>query len=192
MDVTLEGKMDGIELAGEINKKMDVPIIYLTAHHDRETIDRIKSTQPSAYLVKPLQEYNLQTSIELALYNHSHQNLQSRNSDGFDNDYISGDHFFIKVKSQLKKVRVNEIQFFEASDNYSYLHLQEQKYLISTTLKGLEEKLEEFGFLRVHRSYVINIKAIDSIEEDVVVISGHHIPVGKTHRENFMKRIKLL
>ena len=92
MDVTLEGEADGIELAEKINKSLDVPIIFLTAHHDKATIDRIKQTQPSAYLVKPLQEHNLKASIELALYNHSHQKLDDRPESG--EDYVAGNYIF--------------------------------------------------------------------------------------------------
>ncbi len=193
MDVTLEGSKDGITLAEEINKEYDIPIIFLTAHHDRTTLDRIKSTKPSAYLVKPLQEYNLQTSVELALYNHSHKSLKTKEADSDDSaDFVSGKHFFIKVKNQLKKVLLEEISALEAYDNYSFLHTQDQKHLISSTLKSLEVKLDEYEFIRVHRSYIVNLKAVKGIEEDMVLINEMNIPIGKTYKENFMKRINLL
>lgn len=179
-------------MANEINKTKNIPVIFLTAHHDRATIDRIKATQPSAYLVKPLQEFNLQTSIELALYNHLHQKLQNNEGDSMDSDFISGNHFFIKVKNQLKKVLLSEILFFEASDNYSFLHTANQKYIISSTLKTLESKLKDFDFVRIHRSSLINLLALEGIEEDVAIIAGNHLPVGKTYKVDLMKRIKLL
>jgi len=192
MDVTLEGDVDGIELAQEINKKHALPIIFLTAHHDRKTIDRIKAAQPSAYLVKPLQEYNLQTSIELALYNFSHQKLVNKGQDNSDADFVSGKHFFIKVKNQLKKVLLDEILFVEAYDNYSFVHTSDQKYLIGSTLKAVEQKLAEHQFIRTHRSTIVNLKVIDGIEEDVILIREHKLPIGKTYRDDFMKRINLL
>jgi len=192
IDVTLEGEMDGIQLAEEINKKHDLPIIFITAHHDRATIDRIKSTHPSAYLVKPIDEHNLQTSIELALFNHSHQKLETKKTADEGDDFISGKHFFIKVKNQLRKVLLNDILAIEAYDNYSYVHTQENKHLIGSTLKALEQKLPNRSFIRVHRSYIINMKAIEGIQEDVIIIKDLHIPVGKTYREEFMKRINLL
>jgi len=192
MDVTLEGDVDGIELAKQINKKHALPIIFLTAHHDRKTIDRIKAAQPSAYLVKPLQEYNLQTSIELALYNYSHQKLVNKSQDTSDTDFVSGNHFFIKVKNQLKKVLLDQILFVEAYDNYSFVHTAEQKYLIGSTLKAVEQKLAEHQFVRTHRSTIVNLKVIDGIEEDVILIREHKLPIGKTYRDDFMKRINLL
>ena len=192
IDVTLEGEKDGIELAEEINKKYDLPIIFLTAHHDRVTIDRIKATRPSAYLVKPINEHNLQTSIELALYNHSHQRLQNRPAAEVSDDFVSGKHFFIKVKNQLRKVLLEEIAILEAYDNYSYVHTGNQKHLIGSTLKVLEQKLPGDMFIRVHRSFMVNLKAVEGIEEDVILIKDQHIPIGKTYREEFMKRINLL
>jgi len=192
MDVTLDGKTDGIELAQQISKKHALPIIFLTAHHDRKTIDRIKAAQPSAYLVKPLQEYNLQTSIELALYNFSHQKFVNKDQDSSDADFVSGNHFFIKVKNQLKKVLLDQILFIEAYDNYSFVHTADQKYLIGSTLKAVEQKLAEHQFVRTHRSTIVNLKVIEGIEEDVILIREHKLPIGKTYREDFMKRINLL
>lgn len=193
IDVTLEGDQDGIWLAGEINKKHNIPIIFLTAHHDRKTLDRIKETQPSAYLVKPLQEHNLQTSIELALYNHSHQKLSSKQSDSEGEDFVSGDHFFIKVKNQLRKILLDEIMVLEAYDNYSFVHTSDkQKHIIGSTLKSLEERLGDRQFTRIHRSFIINMKGVEKIEDDIVFIQDFKIPIGKTYREEFMKRIQLL
>lgn len=192
IDVTLEGDKDGIWLAGEINKKYSIPIIFLTAHHDRKTIDRIKETQPSAYLVKPIQEHNLQTSIELALYNHSHQKMASK-AEAPSDDFVSGDHFFIKVKNQLRKILLDEIMALEAYDNYSFVHTSDkQKHIIGSTLKALEEKLADRQFIRIHRSYMINLQGIEKIEDDIVFIQDFKIPIGKTYREEFMKRIQLL
>ncbi len=192
IDVTLEGEMDGIQLATEINKLYDLPLLFLTAHHDRKTIDRIKATQPSAYLVKPLQEFNLQTSIELSLYNHSHKKLANTPNDSSSDDYVSGEHFFIKVKNQLKKILLEDILVLEAYDNYSFLHTTEHKHLIGSTLKSLDRRLAEYDFIRIHRSYIINLKAIEGIEEDLVLINNLHLPIGKTFKEDFMKKINLL
>jgi DNA-binding LytR/AlgR family response regulator len=192
IDVTLEGDKDGVELAEEINEKYQVPIIFLTAHHDRATIDRIKKVQPDAYLVKPIEEHNIQTSIELALYNFSHHKVRSKNTEAFEDDYVAGNHFFIKVKSQLKKLLLEDVLYIEAYDNYSFIHTANQKYIVGSNLKVLENKLSEYQFIRIHRSYLINMKAIDSIDVDFVYINQHRLPLGKTYRDEFMEKINLL
>lgn len=70
MDVRLKGQMDGIEAAEEIHKHLDIPIIYLTAYADENTLERAKITDPFGYLLKPFKERELQTNIEIALTKH--------------------------------------------------------------------------------------------------------------------------
>jgi DNA-binding NarL/FixJ family response regulator len=70
MDIRLEGSMDGIEAAEAICRSHDVPVIYLTAHSNAATVDRAKLTGPSGYILKPFEERELATQIELALYKH--------------------------------------------------------------------------------------------------------------------------
>jgi class 3 adenylate cyclase/CheY-like chemotaxis protein len=70
MDIRLSGNMSGIEVAGEIKRIMDIPIIYLTAYADRETIQKAKLTEPFAYIEKPFEEKSLRTSIEIAVHKH--------------------------------------------------------------------------------------------------------------------------
>jgi len=70
MDISLAGPMDGIQAAEAIRNRQDIPVIYLTAHSDRATLDRAKVTEPFGYILKPFEERDLATQIELALYKH--------------------------------------------------------------------------------------------------------------------------
>ena len=70
MDIRLKGSMDGIEAAEAIGRKVDIPIIYLTAHSDAATLARAKVTGPFGYVLKPFEERELATAIEMALYRH--------------------------------------------------------------------------------------------------------------------------
>ena len=82
MDVRLEGRMDGIEAAREIRTRIDVPVIFLTAFGDEETLSRAKETGPFGYILKPFQERELRATIEVALTKHtSHHNLQQSRDD---------------------------------------------------------------------------------------------------------------
>ena len=71
MDIMLGGKMDGIETAVQIKKQLDIPIIYLTAYADEKTLSRAKITKPFGYILKPFEERELHSSIEIAIYNHN-------------------------------------------------------------------------------------------------------------------------
>jgi DNA-binding NarL/FixJ family response regulator len=70
LDVTLEGKMDGIDVAHHINEHYKIPFIFLTSHADKFTVERVKATKPGAYLVKPFDENDLFTSLEMAVSNY--------------------------------------------------------------------------------------------------------------------------
>lgn len=70
MDIVLKGSMDGIEAAEQIHSRFDIPVVYLTAYTDSETVQRAKITEPFAYVTKPFEERELCTNIEMALYKH--------------------------------------------------------------------------------------------------------------------------
>ncbi len=72
MDIVLKGKMDGVETALQIQRKQDVPVIYLTAYADTHTLERAKVTSPAGYMLKPYQANELRTTIELALHRAQH------------------------------------------------------------------------------------------------------------------------
>ncbi len=75
MDIVLEGKMDGIEAAGEILSKLNIPVVYLTAYSDTKTLKRAKVTEPFGFIIKPFETQDLFTSIEMALYRHTLRNM---------------------------------------------------------------------------------------------------------------------
>jgi len=71
MDIMLEGELDGIEAASRIRQQQAIPIIYLTAYADEDILDRAKITEPFGYILKPFEDRELQTCIEMALYKHA-------------------------------------------------------------------------------------------------------------------------
>src|SRR6185436_1165545 len=70
MDIQLKGRMDGVEAADQIRQRFGIPVIYLTANADHPTVARAKVTEPFGYVIKPFEERDLHTSIEVALYKH--------------------------------------------------------------------------------------------------------------------------
>ena len=71
MDIRIKGEMDGIDTAATIRKKFGTPVVYLTAHTDEDTIERAKHTEPYGYIIKPFEEREIRTTIEMALYKFS-------------------------------------------------------------------------------------------------------------------------
>lgn len=194
-DVHLGGEIDGIELATMVKAKFDIPFIYLTAFNDGETFERIKATGPSAYLIKPVDDNNLETSIAVALYNHANKKSAfegEKETSEKMNEFVADEYIFIKVKHELRKIRLQDILFAEAYDNYAFIYTDKGKHIVSSSLKVVESRLPSDQFIRTHRSYVINLSKIDRIEENTLHIGKHPIPIGKTYREQLMSRIQQL
>lgn len=78
MDINLNGELDGIETARLIRERHQLPVVYLSAYSDSETLDRAKITQPFGYLLKPLEERELVTTIEMAVYKHRMEQERER------------------------------------------------------------------------------------------------------------------
>ena len=70
MDIRLDGPADGIDAATQIRERFHLPVVFLTAHADRSTLERAKMAEPYGYLVKPVASASLQTTIEIAIYKH--------------------------------------------------------------------------------------------------------------------------
>lgn len=75
MDIVLEGKINGIEAAQTISLRFNIPIVYLTAYADKKTIDRAKKTEPFGYIIKPFEDRELESVIEIAIYKHRIGNM---------------------------------------------------------------------------------------------------------------------
>lgn len=185
VDIIIKGDMDGIEMVSHLKKRMDIPFIFLTSLSDDKTLERVKSTNPSGFIVKPFNENTLTSNIELAY--HKHMTLKSNVTVNSESD-----SFFIKNKGELIKIEQKDILFFEAYDNYCKLYASGRKHLISHSLKHVEEKLPSSKFLKVHRSYIINSSKIDSIQDGYVFIESHKVPVSKSNWDSLMQTLNLL
>jgi DNA-binding LytR/AlgR family response regulator len=203
LDITLDGKLDGIETAALLAKATRLPFIFMTAFSDKETIDRAKQTNPHAYLVKPFDARTLQSSIELAIHNAGTRQLQPENgavsaapvqiADAVEADnFLLHDALFVKVRNRLEKVMLGDIVWAEAQDIYCNIKTRTHLHLVSQSLKNLEQRLPANQFMRVHRSYIVQLTAIEAIEDNNILIGGKHIPIGNTHRDALLKRLQIL
>lgn len=183
LDINIEGDTDGIELAKLINGYYKVPFIFLTSYYDKNTIARAKETSPKAYLIKPFNVEELVANVEMALFKSA---PTSNNSDP------SPDKFFVRQDHQLLSLDQSDIYYAEAYDNYTYIHTATEKYLISHTLKSVEQKLSSANFVRVHRSYLINFHKITCVGEGFVYLDDYQITVGQSYKSDLFDRFKIL
>jgi DNA-binding LytR/AlgR family response regulator len=102
------------------------------------------------------------------------------------------DHIFIKSDGKLVRLNYSDILYIESMGDYVKFVTGEKKYITHNTIKNLEEKVSKQHFMKVHRSYIININKIDDIRENDLFIKGNEIPISKPHRSDVMKRLNII
>ena len=106
---------------------------------------------------------------------------------GADTDFL-----FIKADDKLVKLKKDDILYIESMRDYVKFVTPGKSYITYSTLKNMEEKLAGQVFIKVHRSYIININKIDDIRGNTIYVQGNTIPVGKGHREELASRLNIL
>ncbi|MGZ8515870.1 MAG: LytR/AlgR family response regulator transcription factor [Chitinophagaceae bacterium] len=195
LDINLKGKIDGIEMAALMQQHNNyIPIIYLTANSDEATFNRAKPTRPYAFISKPFKQLDLQRAIELTISRMAaNDNMAPIDiKSGDEQPFILSDRIFVRHREKMIKIMVADILYMEADRNYSRIFTQHKEYLLSVTLKTIEEKLSMQLFMRIHRSYIINISHIDEVAEGHLIIAQKPIPVGAGMKEQLMQRIRTL
>jgi DNA-binding LytR/AlgR family response regulator len=173
LDIQLEGKRDGIDLALSLDDE-NIPYLYLTSQTDPQTISRVKKTKPLGYIVKPFTENGLRSNIELAWHNLSLTNKQ---------------YILIKAAGYMHKIDQESIKYLKAFDNYCYIFTTEKKILVPHTLKKTGAQLNMDNFIKTHRSYIVNKAHIIGIKQSKVVLKEELIPLSNSNRAHVLKQL---
>lgn len=186
LDIQLSGKKDGIDVAQKVNELYQIPFIFLTANSDADTIDRAKKVKPHAYIVKPFTKEELFAAIEIAFSNFTRSGFEAKHEHAAS--YQPKDFLFVKDGYVFRKIFFNELLFLESEANYITLHLKsEKKVMVRSTLNDFIEQLDQKIFIRIHRSYSVNINMIDDVFPTELSVQGSKIPIGKSYKEELFK-----
>lgn len=197
MDIMLKGEINGIETAHKVKKELQIPVIYLTAYADESTLEKAKVTEPYGYIIKPFKEVDLHTSIEMALYKFSKEKEVLKARDLFYSiieNKDSKDFIFVKSKSRLVKIKTTDIYFVEALKDYVVINTMDSRYTIHSTMKDIINKLDTENFIRVHRSFIVRLDKIASIEYPNLHLENDKkiIPIGGSFKEELIKKLNLI
>ena len=194
LDINLKGELDGIETARRVQQFADIPIIYLTANSDEATFNRAKPTRPSAFIAKPFKQLDLQRAIELTISRMAENatGLNPENDTAEEQPFLLSDRIFVRYKEKMIKIMLADILYMEADRNYSHIFTSSREYVLSIPLKTIEEKMSMQWFMRIHRSYLINITHVDEVAENHVIIAKKNVPIGTGMREQLMNRMQTL
>jgi DNA-binding LytR/AlgR family response regulator len=175
LDIQLSGKKDGIDVAEKLNELYHIPFIFLTANSDGETIDRAKKVKPHA-------------AIEIAFSNFT----GSRPIAKAETPAIhpAKEFMFVRDGYVFRKIFFNDLLYLESDANYITLHLKSQKkVMVRSTLNDLIEQLDTRRFIRIHRSFSVNVDLIDDVFPAEVSVSGVKIPIGKSYKGELFKAL---
>lgn len=195
LDINLKGTIDGVETAHAIHSLWDIPVIYVTANTDEATFERAKKTRPEAFIHKPIRNIDLQRAIELTVSRLASQQPKSISLEPelIDNEpFILSDRIFVRHKDKMIKIVVQDILYVEADRNYCHIYTKAKEYMLSTSLKQIEDKLPAQHFLRIHRSFLVNLLHIDEVAENHLIIGQKAIPLSQHLRTDLLKRIQTI
>ena len=190
IDIILASDKTGIDLGKHIRENYDIPFIFVTSNSDRATVENAKTVKPNGYLVKPFEQQDLYTSIEIALSNfiHAEKGSGSSNHSMMEEEVavsnsVLKDSIFVKKQHLYYRIQFGDIQFIKADNVYLEVNTVDKKFLVRSPLKDYLEKLPKHKFYRAHKSYIVNVDHIDAINSKDIMINNNLIPISKEFKE---------
>lgn len=171
---------DQDELLKKVVTKTDTPILYILDKGKEHLFEQIDFPNIYTILVRPFSSLTFRSTIEVyfkkLLQKKRQESIQVKNG---------------KAKLNLK---LNEIDWIEAEGNYCYLHVKDNQYTLRMTMKNMLELLPEDEFIRVHRSYIIQLAKVENVNMKAKNLLINHtlIPIGKTGKSILLKRLNIL
>lgn len=189
MDINLKGNLDGIETVCLIQQTRDIPIVYITANNDEATFSKARITQPRAFISKPFNKLNLQRTIALVVEQLKKTADYPKTSTSLE---VMDDRIFVRHCGKMVKILLDHLLYVEAERNYCNIVTEKGNYLVVSTLKAIENKLRNGSFIRVHRSFLVNISKLDSVAESHLEIKRKTITVSRSHKEFLLGRLQTI
>ena len=187
LDVKIKGDQDGIELGGIIQEQYKLPFVYITSYSDKETVNRAKHTRPLGFIVKPFTKDDVYAAIEVALFNKNRIAISTGNTANLLNPTTyNNDSIYVKKKGLLEKVKYDDLMWIEADGNHITMNVTDGRtYTVRKSLKEITDKLPKDRFLRVHKSFVVQVDVVTAIDTNHVHLGEKKIPIGRSYYNAF-------
>jgi len=174
-------QMTGMQFIELLNEKL--PQVILTSSHEQFAIDAFKYNV-TGYLLKPLDYNEFCKAVLKAQNNHKKEGTLVQKNDNI---------LFVKYGNSIEKLNKSDLIMIECLGDYANLITKEKKtYTVHATMKSLEKKFSEADFMRVHRSYIVRIDAIEKIEDDAIIFGRKTVPIGKTYKQQVYQKLNML
>lgn len=188
--VFLDIHMPGFSGFDFIKTIKNPPKIVLITSDKKFALDAFEYSSVVDYLVKPLALNRFNKAVE-KLQGFTLSSKEATKKDLKD-DLLNNGELYVNVEKRLVKLKYSKILLIEAKGDYIKIKTEDNRYVVHSTLKKIIEKLPITLFLKIHRSYVINLTKIIDIEDNSVLIHEDIIPVSRSNKAELMKRLNLL
>ncbi|MCF0180402.1 MAG: response regulator transcription factor [Bacteroidales bacterium] len=181
LDIEMPG-CNGVDFAKRVTKEESGLSIIFTTAYPQYAVDGFR-VDAVDYLLKPLSFEEMQIAVEKVKRRLSYNNTASEG----EQDYV-----FVKNGSTMHKIHLDEIVYIKGLSEYVQICIKGETKLLTTleSLKHFENTLSHEKFLRIHKSYIINLNYIETVSPLSVIINGIHLPIGKKYRQNFKQYLK--
>ena len=139
------------------------------------------------YLVKPVSYARFLQAAQKAV--EVSQRQPTPGADAIEAPAPDADFTFVKVDNKLVRVAFEEVRYVEALGDYVHIVTGQSKHIVYSTMKAVEEKFPGNRFVRVHRSFIVNVNRIQALEDNSVIVETKHIPVGQTYLRDVLQRL---
>lgn len=176
LDMHLQQPLDGLDLAKLIDTELKLPYIFITANSDMLVIKEAVQTNAAAYITKPIKQSDLFAAIQL-----------SKKSGAANNEK----HLLIKDGYSVQKIVIDDIQYVESSGNYLNIVTKQQKHLCRQSMDWLQTQLPEAQFMRIHRSYFVNLYLVQKASSKFVYLNNLELPISRTYLPKVQEYLKI-
>ncbi|MCC8409107.1 LytTR family DNA-binding domain-containing protein [Mucilaginibacter sp. UR6-1] len=177
LDIQMPG-VNGIEFARTIPK--NTLVVFTTAYH--EFASESYEVDAIDYLIKPVKPERFQKAVDKAQTYCKLFHTEQANS---NIENITTDYIFVRSERRIFKVYFSDILYIEGLKDYVIIYLATQKVITLMNIKTIHELLPKSFFVRVSKSYIINVNNIDSVDNNTVYIRENEIPIGNIYRDHF-------
>ena len=177
-DIDMPG-LNGMDFVKSLQKK---PLVIFTTSHTEFAVEGFK-VEATDYLVKPFDYGEFLNAASKA-------KNQFKEKQGAEQDKNAKDHIFIKSEYKVLKVKLDNIKYIQGMHEYVKIHLTDGKPIMTLlSLKKMEKELPGNKFMRIHRSYIVNLEHISTIERNRIIYGEERIPVGEQYKKKFQEFI---
>jgi DNA-binding LytR/AlgR family response regulator len=198
VDIMLRGELDGVQVAQRVHTDFGIPVVFVTSLSDPATVARATAARPHGYLLKPFDERDVAVALQLALAPppagaapQPSLPLQSPPVAPAASHPLAN-CLFVRTGKESTRIDYCNLLWLEASGKYTILHTRTSRHTLSVQLKQVAESLPAHAFVRIHKSYMVGLHAIEAVAPHHVRVAGQPIPLGRAYQESLLQQLTLL